>query len=25
MQDGEKLYGVVASSTQTVNVIRQGA
>jgi hypothetical protein len=25
MQNGEKLYGVVASSTQTVNVIRQGA
>jgi hypothetical protein len=25
MQDGEKLYGVVASSTQTVNVLRQGA
>lgn len=25
IQDGEKLYGVVASSTQTVNVIRQGA
>jgi hypothetical protein len=25
MQDGEKLYGVVASSTQTVNVFRQGA
>jgi hypothetical protein len=25
MQDGEKLFGVVASSTQTVNVIRQGA
>lgn len=25
MQDGEKLYGVVATSTQTVNVIRQGA
>jgi hypothetical protein len=25
MQDGEKLYGVVAASTQTVNVIRQGA
>jgi len=25
MQNGEKLFGVVASSTQTVNVIRQGA
>ena len=25
MQDGEKLFGVVATSTQTVNVIRQGA
>lgn len=25
MQDGEKLYGVVATSTQTVNVLRQGA
>jgi len=25
LQTGEKLYAVVASSTQTVNVIRQGA
>jgi len=25
MQVDEKLYGVVASSTQTVNVLRQGA
>jgi hypothetical protein len=24
LQDGEKLYAVVASSTQTVNVLRQG-
>jgi hypothetical protein len=24
LQDDEKLYGVVASSTQTVNIIRQG-
>lgn len=25
LQNGETLYGVVASSTQTVNVLRQGA
>jgi hypothetical protein len=25
MQDGEKLFGVVATGTQTVNVTRQGA
>jgi hypothetical protein len=25
MQTGEKLYAVVASGTQTVNVLRQGA
>jgi hypothetical protein len=25
LQNGETLYGVVASSTNTVNVIRQGA
>ena len=25
LQTGEKLYAVVASSTQTVNVLRQGA
>ena len=24
LQDDEKLYGVVASGTQTVNIIRQG-
>jgi hypothetical protein len=24
LQDDEKLYGVVASSTQTVNILRQG-
>jgi len=24
LQDDEKLYGVVATSTQTVNIIRQG-
>lgn len=24
LQDGEEIYGVVASSTQTVNVLRQG-
>jgi hypothetical protein len=24
LQDDEKLYGVVASSTQTVNIFRQG-
>lgn len=25
LDDDEKLYGVVASSTQTVNIIRQGS
>jgi len=25
LQDDEKLYAVVTSSTQTVNIIRQGA
>ena len=25
LQDDEKLYAVVASSTQTVNILRQGA
>lgn len=24
LQDGEEIYGIVASSTQTVNVLRQG-
>ncbi len=24
LQDGEAIYGIVASSTQTVNVLRQG-